>query len=374
MTNADHQDSGIIAARLTPPGRGAVASVRLICTTSDQAAALDDAFTAASGMRPSEAPVDRVLFGSWRGEDVVLVRTAAAEWEVHCHGGEAAVTRIISEFQTAPPARPESAIDELLLQTRTTKTARLVLAQAGGVLRNALSEAVEATTDDVFRECLQELLRWQWLVPHLVEPWCVVIAGPPNVGKSSLMNAIAGYERAIVYDQPGTTRDAVRTELVLDGWPFCLIDTAGIRRQTDDPVESLGIAGARNLLDVADLILIAVDHTVGWTDEHEHIVAAASDDTPKGIVCCKCDLPRRGPEPPDGWTVLRTSAEQGDGLEQLADWITSRLISETPTLSTPLPVAGSAELSADLLQRLDDGESLPRLQQELSSWLTLQPW
>ena len=117
---------GITATRLTAPGRGAVASVRLSCGDSDSAQAIDSVFRAANGMAPSSAPVNRVLFGSWRGEDVVVVRTADTEWEVHCHGGEAAVSRILMECDGQEKACSLSAIEELLLQTRTTRSAQLV--------------------------------------------------------------------------------------------------------------------------------------------------------------------------------------------------------------------------------------------------------
>ena len=72
---------------------------------------------------------------------------------------------------------------------------------------------------------------------HLTSPWRVVVAGPPNVGKSSLINALVGYHRAVVFDTPGTTRDVVTVGTAIDGWPVELSDTAGIR-PSDDRLES----------------------------------------------------------------------------------------------------------------------------------------
>ena len=97
-----------------------------------------------------------------------------------------------------------------------------------------------------------------WLDRPRVEPLKdgvrVVVAGPPNAGKSSLINAIAGQERAIVTDIPGTTRDHIEVPLSLDGVPILLTDTAGLR-ETDEPVERIGVERARSLVEAADVLL-----------------------------------------------------------------------------------------------------------------------
>ncbi len=367
---------GITAIRLTAPGRGAVATVRLSCSLAEHAVAIDGAFVAANGTLASSVPVDRVLFGFWRGEDVVVVRTTETEWEVHCHGGEAAVTRILAEFcaDASAIAVLPSALDQLLLQARTTKTARLILAHSNGILRNTLITAIQADAPEEFRQQLSDLLHWECLANHLVTPWRVVIAGPPNAGKSSLLNAIAGYERSIVCDRPGTTRDAVRTELVLSGWPFCFVDTAGIRQHFDDPVESQGSTHAQNLLNTADLILIAVDNAVGWTGDHDDIVLQIPEHCKRAVVSCKSDLAVSGETSPEKLPLLLTSAEQGDGIRELTEWITAELIVQEPTLKTPLPLAGTAGICRVLCQRMDEGESAVVLQQELCQWLKSQSW
>ena len=100
---------------------------------------------------------------------------------------------------------------------------------------------------------------------HLVRPWQVVVAGRPNVGKSSLINAIAGYQRAIVHSLPGTTRDIVSVQTALDGWPVEISDTAGLRRGSD-PIEQAGIELAIDKIAAADLVVLVFDASSPWTD------------------------------------------------------------------------------------------------------------
>src|SRR5438067_2109912 len=94
---------------------------------------------------------------------------------------------------------------------------------------------------------------------RLREGALLVIAGRPNAGKSSLFNALLGTERAIVTEVPGTTRDAVEAHAVLEGFPFRLVDTAGLR-DSDDRIERLGIEVSRKYLAAADLVLFCEDN------------------------------------------------------------------------------------------------------------------
>src|SRR5205814_586923 len=105
------------------------------------------------------------------------------------------------------------------------------------------------------------LQRLEALIPlgqHLVEPWRVVIAGAANVGKSSLMNALAGYTRSVVSPIPGTTRDVVTLRLAIDGWPIEMTDTAGVRQASSD-LEQQGIERGRAAVKAADLRIWLVD-------------------------------------------------------------------------------------------------------------------
>lgn len=154
---------------------------------------------------------------------------------------------------------------------------------------------------------LQELLRRTELGVSLQQGLQVVIAGAPNVGKSSLLNALLDTERAIVTEVAGTTRDTLEGTIHLDGLPVHLTDTAGMH-ESDDPIEQVGMNRAREAMDKADLVLWVVDdrETQGNTTlPYEHFV-----------VRNKCDLTNRPHGIVDDRTV-RTSATQGGGLDAL---------------------------------------------------------
>ena len=122
----------------------------------------------------------------------------------------------------------------LLADARTERTAAILLDQYNGAWGRALANirtSLSAARTASAAAQIQSLLRLEPLAAHLVQPWRVVVIGPPNVGKSSLTNALLGFQRTIVHDQPGTTRDAVAIQLAIDGWPVELVDTAGLRKR-----------------------------------------------------------------------------------------------------------------------------------------------
>ena len=123
----------------------------------------------------------------------------------------------------------------------------------------------------------------------------VVLAGQPNVGKSSLLNRLAGEERAIVTPVPGTTRDTVREAIQIGGVPLNIVDTAGLR-ETADEVERLGIERTWREIERADLLLLIVDAREGVTTEDEAIVAKLPARLRRVIVHNKIDLARRAPQ------------------------------------------------------------------------------
>ncbi len=147
----------------------------------------------------------------------------------------------------------------------------------------------------------------------------VVLAGRPNAGKSSLYNALIGRERAIVTPEPGTTRDALEAELQLGGFPFRLVDTAGLREEAG-VVEQKGIEVARRYIDGADLVLFCVECS-GTPHESERRFAEELGDRPWVLVETKSDLvPTEGEVPPPvgmAAASVRTSVETGAGLDEL---------------------------------------------------------
>ncbi len=300
--------------------------------------------------------VGRIHYGLWpmlngNSEQVVLCRTDEVTVEVHCHGGQAVCQAILADLQLAgcqvlpadewtvwhsrvrsPTAFSicplQQAAEQDLLLAQSERAAAILLDQVNGALRDALerllAELARGQVDTVLWELTQMLARSR-LGLRLVTPWQMVLAGPPNVGKSSLSNGLAGQARAIVHHEPGTTRDWLQTLTALDGWPVALTDTAGIRLATDR-IEAEGVARARQRMAEADLVLIVVDGTVGWTATHAEILAAAqASETERFIVWNKGDLAMPPPSLLASTPVIVTSAVESPGIDalivKLAHWI-----------------------------------------------------
>lgn len=146
----------------------------------------------------------------------------------------------------------------------------------------------------------------------------VVLAGQPNVGKSSLLNRLAGEERAIVTAVPGTTRDALRETIQVNGIPLHIVDTAGLR-ETRDEVEQLGIARSWKEIERADVVLHLLDARVGMTPEDRSIAARLPSDVERIVLFNKCDLAGHPAqcEHSAGRVALWLSAKTGEGMEAL---------------------------------------------------------
>jgi len=157
---------------------------------------------------------------------------------------------------------------------------------------------------------IQEVLAAQGRSERLREGLVVAIAGPPNVGKSTLMNALARREVAIVSPHAGTTRDIIEVQLDLDGYPVTVIDTAGIR-EADDPVEQEGVRRARARAAEADLVL--------WMTDAQHREGRPQGAAPVWMVRNKIDLDSASAVAPAeaGEGDFRISASRGDGLHRL---------------------------------------------------------
>ena len=270
------------------------------------------------------------------GDDVV---------ELHCHGGRAVVDAVLAalgEIEGLRQAEPgeftrrafengridlteaEGLADLLEAETESQRKAALALAEGG--LRQQITiwqerllavsaqaeraidydEEDEAIDPALLGECaaLADELR-QWLARPRVEPLKegvrVVVAGPPNTGKSSLINAIAGEERAIVTDIPGTTRDHIDVPLSLGGVPLRLTDTAGLR-ETRDEVEAIGVERSTRLVQAADVLVWLGDPDIA--PDHPRLIRAHA----------KADLPNRGIAPEGSIAI---SSVTGAGFDAL---------------------------------------------------------
>jgi tRNA modification GTPase len=248
-----------------------------------------------------------------------------------------------------------------LADAPTERTASILLDQYHGALARALAgirQMIDRGLDSEAKQQIDLLRARIVLGQHLVRPWRVVLAGRVNVGKSSLINALAGYGRSIVHPTPGTTRDAVTVTTAIDGWPVELCDTAGLRdgfaetgahpeASCADPIERAGIKLAQERLAEADLAILVFDRSLSWSAGDQALVT----DRPKTLlVHNKCDLPPASDDRPAG---LILSARQGVGIGELFEAIAKRLVPNPPSPGAPVPftlrqVEILDELAADL--------------------------
>ena len=346
-SEAKRRQAERIIARLTPPGRGAIAVLAL----EGPGAASDVArlFTPASGQSLATLEPHRVVFGRLGPEpsEEVIVRLRSPEsLEIHCHGGELAAARIqtlLGELgweavdwrqwllRTQPDAIRREA-SAALAQAPTQRTASILLDQLQGALHRAIASihrAMAAADLATAKTQLEGLLAAGPVGLHLTSPWRVVLAGPPNAGKSSLLNALAGFPRALVHPQPGTTRDVVTLATAIEGWAVLFCDTAGLR-PTDDSLEAAGVGRALEEIAQADLVVAVFDGTLPWDEQRRLLPRFPS----ALVVHNKADLVGSRPNREVG---IWTSAVTGEGVEDLLHAIASRLVPQPPLPGQAVP-------------------------------------
>ena len=146
----------------------------------------------------------------------------------------------------------------------------------------------------------------------------VVITGQPNVGKSTLLNRLTGKDTAIVTDIPGTTRDVLRAEIVVDGLPIHIIDTAGLR-ESNDKIEIEGIKRTWHELEHCDHVMLIIDDQQGLNQAEQELISRLPENTDKLIIRNKIDMTERTPDIINGnfGTEILISAKQGQGIDLL---------------------------------------------------------
>lgn len=379
----------IIAAISTPPAAGGIGIVRV--SGAGCATLCNRVFRAANGRSLENQHPRQMVYGhmlddhgrvidhglavcfsaphSFTGEDIV---------ELNCHGSPVVLREVLSALfaagarQAAPGeftrraflngrldlTEAEAVID--LIDAQTPAAARNAAAQLDGALRRLLQPIQDALLEIASRfyavvdypdedipdigpteieaqlqqaeAALTRLLGTSQRGKILKNGVRTAIVGRPNAGKSSLLNALAGYERAIVTDIPGTTRDTVEETVLCGDVALRLIDTAGIR-ETEDTVERLGVERSMRALDSAALALLVVDGTTGLQAEDEALLTAARRCQHCIVVFSRRDLAAHPITEMKGVdAVISLSSVTGEGIDRL-----------TCVIGTLFPAGGNAD-------------------------------
>lgn len=407
-----------ISAVITALGEGAVGIVRI--SGADALATAEKIFKSRSGKKLSEYQHHTLVYGHVTDADGTMVDevlcvymqaphsyTAEDVVEIQSHGGIQSLKKILAlTYQNgARPAeageftkraflngridltQAEAVMD--IIRSRSEASLKLAVRQQNGQLAQELRklrskmldvvinlEAVidypeedieDVTFDTVAGSIANTAAGIENLLAHahtgkiLREGLRTAIVGRPNVGKSSLLNALLKEERAIVSEYAGTTRDVIEEQLLLDGVPLVLADTAGIRK-TEDYVEQIGVEKSRRLLQDAELVICVVDGSEGLTAEDEEILQAASE-KPCVIIVNKSDLEidttlqqlqeRFGID-----KVMPLSARTNEGIDRFTAWLKNYVYGSEGTLSDGVYVqnARHEELLRQALQSLQDAQ------------------
>ena len=380
-------------AVLTGPGRSAIGVIGL---QGVQAAKIVRQCFQPHANRPLIA--GQIRYGNWLGDDlnvtsesVVVTPMQADQFEIHCHGGTAAIARILGNLRAKGAVEVDSfawanrkpllsqEAQQVLVGCLTARTAAIAMDQVRGalfdwarhwldILENeprSVSGRVSSASEqqktevsaggkpvdlrpsahdlDQLRDEAAKISSFAPIGLRLTEPFSVVLAGPPNVGKSTLMNQIVGYNRSITNEQAGTTRDVLHADTVIDGLPIRLSDTAGLR-ESNEAIEREGISRATAAAKAADLILNVNAPSSplasnlpkeGETESYRR--ATPSERSPRELsIFNKVDLLPPAQAQPIG--SIATNALTGEGIPALLDAIAENLCRNFPSPGEPVPV------------------------------------
>lgn len=352
MTNAEPSPAESGYQLLTGPGPAAIAIIRVFgpharelvrfirpvhpARTPD---ATHDPELAARG--PGDVFRAQLIDRRGEGIDDVLVSVhadaPALDVRLHMHGSPLAV-RLATELIEScgiraaapkatgvwPGADPlETAALALLPRMRTLRGARWLAAQPERLRETVARLRRPETPIETARECCRAIATRFSFLDWFANPLRVVLTGPPNAGKSTLLNALAGQAASIVSPRPGTTRDWIEAPDELDGFPVTWIDSAGLRA-ADDALESAAMERARGLIAGGDAVVVVLDASPAADADRDRFLTEHRHLSPVAVAVNKIDLPgadfgRACAELPEAWrpAARPLSALAGTGLEEL---------------------------------------------------------
>ena len=379
--------SDLIAAIATGSARSAIGVIRL--SGEGAIACADSVFRAKSGRKMAETPSNKLIYGEIHGQNGALLDTCLCTVsraphsytgedtaELQCHGSPAGLGAILTALfeagarQALPGeftrraflagkldlTEAEAVID--LIDADTLAAVENAAGQLGGAVSRKTEPVYSALLDmaahfhavvDWPDEDIEEFEAKKYLavltgaeegLSALLDTFGrgrllrdgvrTAIVGRPNVGKSSLLNALLGFERAIVTSLPGTTRDTVEDTCVLGNRKLRLIDTAGIRGASDE-VEKIGVERSFAAMASAQLILAVLDASRPVTEEDLAVIKKAADTAPTVLILNKADLPQRlDPSAlPEALPRLSVCAKTGAGMTALSD-VLAGLLPDAP--------------------------------------------